>query len=77
MDLPALTLVDQCYAAMYSGCSSLAKIKMLATSITANRCLNSWVSNVAAEGIFIKNKDATWTTTGASGVPTGWTVQTV
>ena len=77
MDLPALILVDQCYAGMYGGCSSLAKIKMLATSITANRCLNVWVSGVAESGIFIKNANATWTTTGTSGVPTGWTIQTV
>ena len=75
MDLPALTLVDSCYSGMYQNCSNLAKIKMLATSINANRCLYNWVSGVAAEGTFIKNAKATWTTTGANGVPTGWTIQ--
>lgn len=75
MDLPARTLVDSCYSSMYNGCSSLAKIKMLATNITANGCLRNWVSGVAEEGTFIKNASATWTTTGANGVPTGWTIQ--
>lgn len=75
MDLPALTLVDSCYSGMYQNCSNLAKIKMLATNINANGCLNSWVSGVAAEGTFIKNAKATWTTTGANGVPTGWTIE--
>ena len=75
MDLPALYLADSCYTGMYDGCSNLSKIKMLATSINANGCLNLWVRGVAAEGVFIKNKDATWTTTGNNGVPTGWTIQ--
>ena len=77
MDLPALKLVDTCYREMYRGCTNLAKIKMLATVITANRCLYNWVNGVSAEGVFVKNKNATWTTTGASGVPTGWTIQTI
>lgn len=75
MDLPALTLADACYSGMYQNCSNLTKIKMLATNISINRCLDSWVSGVAAEGTFIKNRNATWTTTGANGVPTGWTIQ--
>ena len=77
MDLPALTLVDSCYSGMYQNCSNLAKIKMLATGIYANGCLNNWVSGVAAEGTFIKNANATWDKTGANGVPTGWTIQTI
>ena len=76
MDLPALTLVDSCYSGMFNGCTNLSKIKMLATNIYANGCLNSWVAGVAGEGVFIKNKDAMWTTTGNNGVPTGWTIQT-
>lgn len=75
MDLPARKLLDSCYSGMYQNCTNLVKIKMLATSIAVNGCLNSWVSGVAAEGTFIKNRNATWTTTGANGVPTGWTVE--
>lgn len=47
---------------------------MLSTNITANNCTTKWVNGVAATGIFVKNIDATWTTTGADGVPTGWTL---
>jgi hypothetical protein len=50
---------------------------MLATNITATKCLNNWVSNVSATGTFVKSKDATWSVTGVSGIPEGWTVETV
>lgn len=73
-ELPAQTLVQRCYMSMFFNCSSLNYIKMLATNISASNCLSNWVSGVAATGIFVKNINATWTTTGASGVPTGWTV---
>jgi len=74
--LPALTLVNNCYQYMFNSCSSLNYIKMLATSITASNCLKTWVGNVSPTGTFVKNASATWTTTGTSGIPTGWTVQT-
>ena len=72
--LPATTLLNYCYNRMFRNSIQINYIKMLATDISANNCLNNWVSGVAATGIFVKNIDATWTTTGASGVPTGWTV---
>lgn len=74
--LPALTLANQAYQEMFDGCTHLAKIKMMATNISATNCLANWVRNVASTGTFIKNVDATWTTTGVSGVPSGWTIQT-
>ena len=74
--LPALTLVSQAYMEMFDGCTHLAKIKMMATDVTASQCLTNWVRGVAASGLFIKNVDATWSGTGNSGVPNGWTVQT-
>lgn len=74
--LPALTLTNQAYQEMFDGCTHLAKIKMMATNISATNCLANWVRNVASTGTFIKNVDATWTTTGNSGVPNNWTVQT-
>ena len=36
----------------------------------------SWLSGVAANGTFVKNKDATWNVTGIHGIPSGWTVLT-
>ena len=47
---------------------------MLATDISANGCLGYWVSGVPSSGIFVKNINATWTTTGNSGVPTNWKI---
>ena len=76
-ELPVTTLVDNCYNSMFNGCTSLNYIKMLATNISATNCLSNWVSNVSATGTFVKSKDATWSVTGASGIPESWTVETV
>ena len=73
-DLPALTLQSNCYEYMFVSCSKLASIKMLATNISASNCLLGWVNAIKSSGTFYKNKDATWTTTGISGVPSGWTI---
>jgi len=74
--LPATTLVNYCYGGMFWSCSSLRYIKMMATDISATACLNNWVRSVGSGGTFVKNSSATWTTTGNSGVPSGWTIQT-
>jgi hypothetical protein len=60
---------------MFYGCSKLNYIKMLATNISATSCLSNWVYNVSPTGTFVKNISATWTNTGSSGVPSGWTVK--
>jgi len=74
--LPATTLAEYCYQSMFSGCSSLSSITMLATDISARNCLNDWVDGVSSIGTFYKNSEATWTTTGTSGIPEGWDVKT-
>ena len=71
--LPQASLTNTCYLEMFSGCSSLKYIKCLATNMTARNCLLNWVSGVAATGTFVKAAGATWPT-GASGIPSGWTV---
>ena len=76
-ELPAATLVKYCYTYMFNGCKNLNYIKMLATDISASRCLFNWVSSVSSLGTFVKSKDATWSVTGQSGIPSGWTVETV
>jgi hypothetical protein len=73
-ELPATTLADSCYYAMFRGCSKLNYIKMLATDISTYSCLNNWVNGVSSTGIFIKNPAMTILPTGASGIPSGWTV---
>ena len=72
--LPALTLYSNSYEYMFVSCSKLAEITMLATDVSASNCLLGWVNAIKSSGTFYKNKDATWTTTGISGVPSGWTV---
>lgn len=74
-ELTATTLVNSCYREMFSGCSSLNYIKMLATDISASGCLSSWVNNIPSGGTFVKSSSMTSLPTGASGIPSGWTVQ--
>ncbi len=76
-ELPALTLVQNCYNTMFSGCASLRRIKMMATDVSASAALDNWVKGVATTGEFVKNAAASWTKTGISGVPAGWTITTV
>ena len=73
-ELPATTLVTICYYGMFSGCTNLNYIKCLATNISASNCTKNWVNNVAATGIFIKADSMTSWTTGANGIPSGWTI---
>lgn len=74
-ELPATTLIQSCYNQMFRR-SGVTWIKMLATDISASECLTNWMYDVGntSNSVFIKHIDATWTTTGNSGVPTNWTV---
>lgn len=74
-ELPATTLKDFCYGSMFKGCTKLNYIKMLATDISAKNCLYNWVNGVTSTGTFVKNPAMTTLSTGASGIPSGWTVQ--
>ena len=59
---------------MFRGCSSLNYIKMLATDVSANNCLQAWVHGVGSSGTFVKDASATLPT-GENGIPDGWTVE--
>lgn len=74
-DLPATTLAYWCYSSMFYGCSKLSSVTCLATDISAFNCTTDWLSGVAASGTFTKAAGADWSgKTGASGIPSGWTV---
>lgn len=75
-ELPAITLVDYCYNGMFQNCTNLNYIKAMFTTTPSTSYTNNWVSGVASSGTFVKNSAATWTTTGANGIPSGWTVET-
>ena len=62
------------YNSMFSGCSSLNYIKMTATDIDGVGCLTNWVAGVSATGHFVKATGVSLPS-GASGIPTGWTVE--
>ena len=75
-ELPAITLVNDCYMYMFQGCSQLNHIKAMFTTKPGTAYTSSWVSGVAANGTFVKNSSATWNVSGVHGIPNGWTVET-
>ena len=75
-ELPAITLSSYCYRELFDGCTSLNYIKAMFTTEPSSTYTYNWVYGVSATGTFVKNSDATWTTTGVHGIPSGWTVET-
>lgn len=74
-ELPATRLVSKCYQSMFSSCFGLKYIKALFLTTPGTNYTRYWVSGVnTKDGIFVKNKDATWDVTGSEGIPKGWTV---
>lgn len=61
------------YFAMFSGCTSLNKVTALMTNLGTNGT-SSWMDGVAQTGTFIKNPNMNSWSSGASGIPTGWTI---
>ena len=74
-ELPATTLANYCYQGMFRDCSLLNSVKCLATDISAISCTNDWLNNVAATGTFTKAASMSSWTTGADGIPNGWTIE--
>ena len=72
-ELPIIGLGNYAYRNMFYGDSKLSYVKALIIQKT-NNSLQNWLTNVAATGIFVKHINATWTDSGGSGVPTGWTI---
>ena len=73
--LPAATLTSSCYKWMFYNCTNLNNVTCLATNIAASSCLGTWLNNVSSTGTFTKAASMTSWPSGASGIPTGWTVQ--
>ena len=78
-ELPATSLLSSCYQYMFYGCTLIHYIKALFTTDISSTTAytNNWLYKVAVRGIFVKSKDATWSRTDASGIPSGWTVTTI
>ena len=73
-ELMAKTLLANCYAYMFKG-QNISFIKCLATDISATNCTQYWLSNCPQNGTFVKADSTNWST-GDSGIPSGWTVET-
>lgn len=73
-DLLAPTLTTRCYDKMFKDCAKLSSITCLATSITAENCLLSWLDGVAENGTFTKAAAMNDWPVGVSGIPENWTV---
>lgn len=73
--LPATTIGNRCYNSMFRYCNKLKYVKAMFLTEAGTAVTSNWLGNVASTGTFVKNSAATWTTTGASGVPSGWTIQ--
>lgn len=71
-ELPATTLIKYCYIGLFWGCSKLNYVKCLATSISAEHCIDSWLYNVSSAGDFYTPAATNWTT-GSNGIPNFWT----
>ena len=75
-ELLATTLTLHCYNTMFYNCSNLnevhCKIPSSYSSSDISSYANSWLEGVASTGTFYTNADANWSS-GASGIPTGWT----
>lgn len=72
--LTPLTIPNYGYYQMFNGCSSLSRITMLATRKGNVSPFNQWVTDVAAEGVFVKSSAMTTLPAGVNGIPDGWTV---
>lgn len=73
-ELPSETPTDtSCYSHMFYNCSNLNYIKCLATS---SPNMKNWVYGVSPTGTFVKKRGVTYPS-GASGIPTNWTVEEI
>jgi len=80
--LPATTLAKLCYNSMFKGCTSLNYIKCLAPKIEKIESYyptNNWLQGANPSGTrtFVKAAGATGWTNDVSGIPSGWTQETV
>lgn len=63
---------DRAVVGMFSDCSSLTYVKILAKKITATSCISGMLSGVSETGTFVHYPGVNW----SSVIPSGWTVQT-
>jgi hypothetical protein len=60
---------------MFYNDSALTYIKAMFTTTPGTSYTRTWVYGVSATGTYVKNSAASYTNTGDSAIPSGWTVQ--
>lgn len=74
-DLTAPVLVFECYAGLFERCVQLQEVVCLATDLSAESCVETWMEGVASRGIFYKAPEMNdWPLNSTSGIPEGWAV---
>ena len=64
------------YEQMFYNCKKLNHVEMMMTEDPSEvNYTKNWLYNVSSTGTFVKNANATWDLTGASGIPDGWEVE--
>lgn len=80
IDLPSEILVNGCYSQMFQRCSNVNYIKLHATSNLEYTDYRSpfyqWLTNVSSTGTIVKPLELVLSS-GTSGIPSGWTVETL
>lgn len=74
--LPATELESYCYQNMFNQCTSLKHIEMMTIALSPTNAVTNWVRGVpqTADGVFVQNAQATWSTRGNSGIPNNWQI---
>lgn len=73
--LLAETPASSCYGVMFTQCTNLRYVKCLLKTNTS--AMSQWMQNAknaVGGSLFVKHINATWTTSGASGVLSNWTI---
>jgi len=63
------------YGGMFQNCSKLSYVKCLLENPNEMESDCAWLYNVSATGTFVKKRGITWSRSGASGIPSGWTIE--
>lgn len=71
--LPATNLKNGSYYWMFYNCKSLKNVTSYANEIGATQCLDNWMYGVSSTGTFHNLGSASYPS-GASGIPSGWTI---
>lgn len=74
-ELPAKNTFTSCYQRMFYNCTNLTYVKCMAEDLSYTNCVADWLQGVSSTGTFIQAEGVTWPR-GASGIPTGWTIET-